>query len=87
MAERKDAAVEHRHHQVAVRGVVAAEVRDERKRDDVEDVDGDHRADRAGGVDFRALLDVLRQRAAQRTVGNVDASVAEHQHAVGDVHI
>ena len=54
---------------------------------DVDDIDGDHGTDGAGGVDFRTLLDVLGQGAAERTIRDVHASIAQNQYTVSNVHI
>ena len=57
------------------------------KIDDVDDIDGDHGTDGARGVDFRTLLDVLGQGAAERTIRDVHASIAQNQYTVSNVHI
>ena len=41
----------------------------------------------AGGVDFRTLLDVLGQGAAERTIRDVHAGIAQNQYTVSNVHI
>ena len=53
----------------------------------LDDIDGDHGTDGAGGVDFRTLLDVLGQGAAERTIRDVHASIAQNQYTVSNVHI
>ena len=87
MARGEYGAVEHRHGEVGRSGRLSAEGVDERKRDDVDDADCDHSRERTRRVEARALVDVLRHRAAERSVRKVDARVAQDEKRIRRVHV
>lgn len=87
VTEGEDTAVKDGHQKISPCCIITAKSRDQRQGDDVDDIDGDHGTDGAGGVDFRTLLDVLGQGAAERTIRDVHASIAQNQYTVSNVHI
>ena len=87
MTEGEDTAVKDGHQKISPCCIITAKSRDQRQGDDVDDIDGNHGTDGAGGVDFRTLLDVLGQGAAERTIRDVHASIAQNQYTVSNVHI
>ena len=87
MAGRKDRAIEYRDQQIPPGLIFPAKCGDQGQGNDIDDVDRHHSAHRAGGIDLRPLLNVLRQRAAEGAVRDIDAGIAEDQQAVGDIHI
>lgn len=87
VTEGKDAAIENGEQKIPPGLISLAKQGNQGQGDHVDDIDGDHGAHGAGGIDLCPLLDVLCQRAAQGTAGNIDAGVPQDQNAVGNVHI
>ena len=84
MTEGEDTAVKDGHQKISPCCIITAKSRDQRQGDDVDDIDGDHGTDGAGGVDFRTLLDVLGQGAAERQ--RTDHGVIDGIPEAGDQH-
>ena len=87
MASGKDDAVEHRHGKIAIFGVACTKPTDQRHGHDVDHADSHHGAHRTTGVEFGPLVNILCHGTAERAVRQVDASISQHQDAVGHSHI
>lgn len=59
--------------------IAAAEIRDQGRRHHVDEIDGNHRADRSGGIDLCPLLNIPGQSAVEGATGYGYTGVAQNQ--------
>ena len=87
MAGGEDDAVEYCHCQITIFGIACSKPTDERNGYDVDYSDGHHGAYRTAGVELGSLINVLCHGSAESAVRQIDASISQHEDAVGYCHI